>query len=219
MTTPACFQGASLSVQRPQRCLFGWIIKRAIDVDCHPAPFVHSISNKPLSINGLSPKFERRCRGEMWETNLLVSHPLSSDDRRHQSVVINRSAKFSGNSHNYHLYRGVDYLNTLPSVLIHFRQHFFTIILDIETTFHTVKMCQQNQTALRFLWKRPGSLGQFDQIMPFAPVCSPSVGFYLIRKTLAEHEEDFFGISDVVISRFYADNYLASSTSSEVDLI
>lgn len=78
---PALVPNAPKGVLTP----FGWIIKGAIDVDCHPAPFIPSISNEPLSINGLSPKFERQFRGEMWETNLLVSHPLSSDDRRHQS--------------------------------------------------------------------------------------------------------------------------------------
>ena len=69
-------------------------------------------------------------------------------------VVFDASAKFRGKSLNDHLYRGVDYLNTLTSVLIRFRQHFFAISLDIEIMFHMVKVRQQDQAALHYLWKK-----------------------------------------------------------------
>ena len=71
-------------------------------------------------------------------------------------VIFDASAKFRGRSLNDHLFRGIDYLHALTSVLIRFRQHFFAVSLDIEKMFHMVKVHQQDQAALRYLWKRPG---------------------------------------------------------------
>lgn len=113
-------------------------------------------------------------------------------------VVFDASAKFRGVSLYDHLFRGIDYLNALTSVLIRFRQHFFAVSLDIEKMFHMLKVRQQDQAALRYLWKKPGSpeppLIYQMQVMPFGLVCSPSVCFYLIRRTAYDSEKEYPGL-------------------------
>ena len=46
--------------------------------------------------------------------------------------------------------------------------------------------------------------------MPFGLVCSPSVCFYLIRRTASDNELDFPGLLAIIKRAFYADNYLDS---------
>ena len=129
-------------------------------------------------------------------------------------VVFDASVKYRGTSLNDRLYRGIDYLNSLTAVLLRFRRHHHAVSLDIEKMFHMVKVNECDQAALRYLWKPLGSTGppQVYQmtVMPFGLVCSPSVCFYLIRRTASDHEADFPGLTAIVQHAFYADNYLDS---------
>ena len=129
-------------------------------------------------------------------------------------VVFDASAKYKGVCLNDRLYRGIDYLNSLTSVLTSFRRHFYAVSMDIEKMFHMVKVRERDQSALRYLWKLPGKPGPPEiwqmTVMPFGLVCSPSVCFYLIQRTASDNEMDFPGLLLVIKRAFYADNYLDS---------
>ena len=130
-------------------------------------------------------------------------------------VVFYTSARNKGVCLNDHLYRGIDYLNSLTSVLTSFRRHYYAISMDIEKNVsHGKSERESDQSALRYLWKlpkksEPPKIWQMT-VMPFGLVCSPSVCFYLIRRTASDNERDFPGLFAIIKRAFYADNYLDS---------
>ena len=79
-------------------------------------------------------------------------------------VVFYTSARYKGVCLNDHLYRGIDYLNSLTSVLTSFRRHYYAISMDIEKMFHMVNVrerainqhfvtygnCPKNQNRLKY---------------------------------------------------------------------
>ena len=54
---------------------------------------------------------------------------------------------------NDKLYTGPDLLNSLVGVLLRFREQRVGLAADIEAMFHQVRIIEEDQPALRFLWR------------------------------------------------------------------
>ena len=67
-------------------------------------------------------------------------------------IVFDAAAEYGGTSLNNNLLQGPDCTNNLVGVLLRFRQDRTAIVADIESMFHQVKVKEQDQDSLRFLW-------------------------------------------------------------------
>ena len=67
-------------------------------------------------------------------------------------VVFDAAAEYGGTSLNNNLLHGPDCTNNLAGVLLRFRQDHTAMVEDIESMFHQVKVREQDQDSLRFLW-------------------------------------------------------------------
>lgn len=92
---------------------------------------------------------------------------------------------------------------------------------DIQDMFHQVKVAQDNQDFLRFLWWPEGDLNQElveyrMTVHLFGAVSSPSCACYALRKTAEDNQSSFSDEVNGTINRnFYMDDCLKSLPSEE----
>ena len=56
------------------------------------------------------------------------------------------------------MYTGPDVLNTLIGVMLRFRQERVAIVVDVEAMYHRVRVYEEDERFLRFLWWKEGNL-------------------------------------------------------------
>ena len=95
---------------------------------------------------------------------------------------------------NDELLVGPDLLNNVCGVLLRFREERVPIAADIESTFHQCLIMEQDQPALRFLWRNLETNCDPDiyqmLVMIFGAASSPCTANYVLRKTTDENCED-----------------------------
>jgi len=120
-----------------------------------------------------------------------VRNPNKPDKVR---IVMDAATKCDGVSLNDKLHTGPDLLNNLVGVLLRFREQCVGSVADIEAMFHQVQIIEDDQPALRFLWRnlqleRPPDLYQM-LVMIFGAVSSPCMVNYVLRKTALDNRQD-----------------------------
>ncbi|XP_022806184.1 uncharacterized protein LOC111343295 [Stylophora pistillata] len=68
--------------------------------------------------------------------------------------VSDAAAKYQGTSLNNQLSSGPDLLNSLIGILMRFRQELIAMSADIEAMFNQVAVPEEDQSVLRFVWRR-----------------------------------------------------------------
>ena len=153
-----------------------------------------------------------------------VYHPKKPNKIR---VVFDCSAEWKGTSLNKQLLSGPDLTNLLIGVLIRFRMEPIAVMADIEKMFYQVKVPENQQRYLKFLWWRDGNLDRQPDtyqmtVHLFGGVSSPSCANFALRKT-AEDNESRYGstAADTLRRNFYVDDMLKSTANETkaVDLI
>ncbi|XP_043199298.1 uncharacterized protein LOC122369009 isoform X1 [Amphibalanus amphitrite] len=135
-------------------------------------------------------------------------------------VVFDAAAKFAGTSLNENLLTGPDLLKQIPGVLLRFRQQPVALIADIEQMFLQVAVREEDQPALRFLWRdletdRPPSTYQMDRVI-FGARSSPASASFVLKKTAEERAEDTpegRKAAAIVVEDFYMDDMVTSVNS------
>ena len=114
----------------------------------------------------------------------LPHHPVTNPNKPGKvRRVANAASKFRGESLNSNPLTGPDLLNNLIGVLLIFREHPVAVLSDIEGMFMQIAVRQEDQSALRFLWKIGNSNRQFQFIRLFFGVtCSPFCAIYVLNK-------------------------------------
>ena len=79
-----------------------------------------------------------------------VTNPKKPEKLR---VVFDAAAKCGDVSLNDALLTGPDLLKNLPGILLRFREEPVALTADIECMYHQVRIIQQDQAALRYLWR------------------------------------------------------------------
>ena len=131
-------------------------------------------------------------------------------------VVFDCASKFKGKSINDHMYTGPDVLNTLLGVLLRFRQERVAIVGDVEAMYHRVKVYEEDERFLRFLWWKDGNLTEkASQFCMTVNIFGAAPSGFIANTALRRCADD--GIEtchpDVVKSvheNFYVDDYLMS---------
>ena len=126
-------------------------------------------------------------------------------------------AKYNGVSLNDELLVGPDLLKNLCGVLLRFGEERVAIAADIESMFHQCLIMEQDQPALRFLWRNLETNRDPDVyqmlVMIFGAASSPCTANYVLRKTADDNCEDpsFSPETIEAVERnFYMDDLLKS---------
>ena len=102
-------------------------------------------------------------------------------------------------------------------VLLRFREQRVGLAADNEAMFHQVQIIEEDQPALRFLWRklkleRPSDVYQM-LVMIFGAASSPCMANYVLRKTALDNRQDVAFSVDTIKSvekNFYMDDLLKS---------
>ena len=131
-------------------------------------------------------------------------------------VVFDCASKFKGKSINDHMYTGPDVLNTLLGVLLRFRQERVAIVGDVEAMYHRVRVYEEDERFLRFLWWKDGNLNEkASQFCMTVNIFGAAPSGFIANTALRRCADDGIGTChpDVVKSvheNFYVDDYLMS---------
>ena len=143
-----------------------------------------------------------------------VRHPAKPEKVR---MVFDASAVHEGTSLNKNLLKGPETLTNLCGNILRFRRHCVPVSADIAKMFLQVFVREEDQSALRYLWRPPGSKdppGVYQMLVHiFGAVCSPSICCSVLRKIADDHAEEFSDIKRLVYENFYVDNYLDSAAT------
>ncbi|XP_059048070.1 uncharacterized protein LOC131843444 [Achroia grisella] len=145
-----------------------------------------------------------------------VLHPAKPGKVR---PVFDAAARARGTSLNDHLLTGPDLLQSLPGVLMRFRQHPIAVAADIEEMFLRIEINEEDRDVLRFLWRqhrREGPPREYRmKAVIFGAACSPCIALYIKNHNAEQHKEQYPRAADAIIHNHYMDDYLQSFQTEE----
>lgn len=149
--------------------------------------------------------------------HFAVINPMKPDKLR---VVHDAAAKTKGVALNDMLLKGPDLLQSLPGVVMRFRQHMVAVTADIKEMFMQVKLRTEDRDALRYLWRGDRRDGQPPQeyrmtSLIFGASSSPSTAIYVKNLNAKQHDETHPEAAAAIIQKHYVDDYLDSFRSLE----
>ena len=135
-------------------------------------------------------------------------------------IVFDAAAEYGGTSLNSNLLQGPDCTNNLVAVLLRFRQDHTAIVADIESMFQQVKVREQDQDSLRFLWWDGGTDEHPKEYVMtvhiFAATDSPCTAISMLKRTADDNEHDFDPTTLETLRRnFYVDDVLRAVPTPE----
>ena len=131
-------------------------------------------------------------------------------------VVMDCSANFHGRCLNDELLQGPDLTNHMLGVLLRFRKNIIAFTADIEGMFLQVRVPEDQQQYLRFLWWPNGDTSLEPQdfkmcVHIFGAISSPSCANFALRQTAIDNKVDIGeNISNTILRDFYVDDLLKS---------
>lgn len=135
-------------------------------------------------------------------------------------VVHDAAAKTRGVALNDMLLKGPDLLQSLPGVVMRFRQHLVGVTADIKEMFMQVKLRADDRDALRYLWRgdrrdnQPPEEYRMTSLI-FGASSSPSTAIYVKNLNAKQHEKTHPEAAAAIVDKHYVDDYLDSFRSLE----
>ena len=128
-------------------------------------------------------------------------------------IVFDAAAEYNGTTLNKNLLQGPDSTNCLIGVLLRFRQENTAMVADIESMFHQVRVREEDQDSLRFLWWDESTGDSLEEYVMtvhiFVATDSPCVTNSTLKRTTDDNEKDFDAITVQTLRRnFYVDDLL-----------
>ena len=139
-------------------------------------------------------------------------------------VVFDAAASFRGTSLNDKLLTGPDLLKSLPGVLLRFREQPVALTADIEQMYHQVRVSEEDQPALSFLWRDMDTTKAPDvyqmQVVIFGAKSSPAMANFVLQKTAKDYSEQVAtpeaqAAAAATNANFYMDDLLISGKTLE----
>ena len=184
---------------------------------------------------------ERSCRAMQENVKLGFARKLTAQEERSGSVgrvwynkyhpvinpnkpdkcrmVFDLSAMFSGVSLNSKLVKGPDLLANQVGVTLRFRHFPYAIAVDIEKMFYQVRVRNEDASAFRYWWRKPGSQLPPDAyemtVHLFGATSSPAVCCFALQQAAKDSGLEAERLLREVIENFYVDNWLASFQSKK----
>ncbi|XP_043211906.1 uncharacterized protein LOC122376197, partial [Amphibalanus amphitrite] len=138
-------------------------------------------------------------------------------------IVFDAAATYQGVSLNSKLITGPDLLQSLPGVIMRFREGLIAVTADIKQMYHQVRIRTEDQPASSFLWRDMERHRKPDvylmEVVIFGAKSSPATANYVLRKALLDYGVE----TDKVLSRspeqlaksFYMDDCLFSCMTED----
>ncbi|XP_045032024.1 uncharacterized protein LOC123474155 [Daphnia magna] len=134
-------------------------------------------------------------------------------------VVFDASAKYQGVALNEVLLKAPNLINDIGATLLLFREKPVSLSGDIQQIFLQVGVKNEDCSALRFLWRPPGSRKRPTvyemQRQIFGSVSSPFICSQVLQHFADLHREEFFEAAERVYKNCYVDNLLDSFYTEE----
>ncbi|KZS08018.1 Uncharacterized protein APZ42_028147 [Daphnia magna] len=134
-------------------------------------------------------------------------------------VVFDASAKYQGVALNEVLLKAPNLINDIGATLLLFREKPVSLSGDIQQMFLQVGVKNEDCSALRFLWRQPGSRKRPTvyemQRQIFGSVSSPFIFSQVLQHFADLHREEFFEVAERVYKNCYVDNLLDSFYTEE----
>ncbi|XP_075989157.1 uncharacterized protein LOC142986969 [Anticarsia gemmatalis] len=156
--------------------------------------------------------------GKTWYLpHFAVINPMKPEKLR---VVHDAAAKTKGVSLNDMLLKGPDLLQSLPGVVMKFRQHAIAVTADIKEMFMQVQLRVQDRDALRYLWRgdrrddNPPEEYRMKSLI-FGASSSPSTAIYVKNLNAKQYEVSNPEAALAIKNKHYVDDYLDSFETLE----
>ncbi|KAL0859420.1 hypothetical protein ABMA27_010599 [Loxostege sticticalis] len=134
-------------------------------------------------------------------------------------VVHDAAAKTKGMSLNDCLLTGPDLLQSLPGVLMRFRQHPIAVTADIAEMFMQVKIREEDRDALRYLWRGENREQQPTEYrmtsLIFGATSSPATAIYVKNINAEKYKLTHPAAYEAIVKNHYVDDYLQSFKNLE----
>ena len=164
----------------------------------------------------LAPK-QKTPKKTWYLPHFAVVNPMKPEKLR---VVHDAAAKTKGVALNDMLLKGPDLLQSLPGVVMRFRQHVVGVTADIKEMFMQVKLRTQDRDSLRYLWRgdrrdsQPPEEYRMTSLI-FGASCSPSTAIYVKNLNAKENEKAYPEAAAAIVNKHYVDDYLDSFRTLE----
>ena len=160
---------------------------------------------------------ESAAPGRIW---YLPHHGVTSPSKPGKvRVVFNCSARYQGTALNDVLLTGPDLLTSSNGVLMRFRLRPIAVMADIEKMYHQVRVIDEDQSVLRFLYRPPGSSSKIVTyvmtVHVFGSAASPTTCIYALHRTAEDMRTVYPHVADLVKNNVYVDNLLYSTETEE----
>ena len=133
--------------------------------------------------------------------------------------MFNCSARYQGTALNDVLLTGPDLLTSSNGVLMRFRLRPIAVMADIEKMYHQVRVIDEDQSVLRFLYRPPGSSSKIVTyvmtVHVFGSAASPTTCIYALHRTAEDMRTVYPHVADLVKNNVYVDNLLYSTETEE----
>lgn len=133
-------------------------------------------------------------------------------------LVWDAAAKSHNVSLNDYLYKGPDLLNSLPGILLRFRENKFGLAGDIMEMFHQIRLKPSEQKYHWFLWQRldedkPSVYAM--TVMSFGAACSPCISQFVKNHHAAKYSKVYPRAVEAIHKNHYVDDWLDSFKTEE----
>ena len=151
----------------------------------------------------------------------LPHHPVTSPTKPGKvRTVFDAAAECEGTSLNKNLLTGPDVANNLVCVLLCFRQRKIAFAADIEKMFHQIRMREEDQDSLSFLWwtnRYDNPPDTYDmQVHIFGAASSPCIANSTLRRVADNNAEEYSSsVITAVKKNFYVDDALPSENDEQ----
>ncbi|XP_045494845.1 uncharacterized protein LOC123693694 [Colias croceus] len=155
--------------------------------------------------------------GRVW---YLPHFPVINPDKAKIRLVHDAAAKSHGRSLNDMLLPGPDLLQSLPAVIMKFRQHPIAVSADIKEMFMQIKIIEEDRDALRFLWRGDrrddGPPDEYRMTsLIFGASSSPCTALYIKNRNAQEHANESPAAARAIQENHYMDDYIHSYATED----
>ncbi|XP_055584745.1 uncharacterized protein LOC129737609 [Uranotaenia lowii] len=145
----------------------------------------------------------------------VVTNPKKPNKIR---LVWDAAARVKDISFNDLLLKGPDYTNSLPAILIRFRQRQIAITADIHEMFHRIRIRAPDNQSQRFVFRKHPSENFRTYIMDvaiFGATCSPCIAQHVKNANASKFSETYPKAVEAIVEGHYIDDWLDSTDTEE----
>lgn len=199
------------------------LLERRLDRDPEYAQLYYKEMQRFLDKGYASKVEETTERSRIWYLPHFGVRNINKPNK--VRLVFDAAAKTAGISLNDQLVSGPDLLQSLPGILLRFRQFAIAVKADISDMFLRVQVRESDRGAQRFLWRgvdrdREPDVYEMSTLI-FGAKSSPCSAIYIKNKNAKLYYEAHPEASKNIINNSYMDDFLSSQKSvrEAVDLI